>query len=96
VPAPKPASTIAQALDAFLVDQKPRLSPKTYARYDSIIDLYKSYLERYWPGHDGEYDAVTKAGGTYCGTFGPEEIPQGSPCSLTTSCPARSSPATRP
>lgn len=31
-------------------------------------------MEAYWPGHDGEHDAVTKAGGTYCGTYGPEDI----------------------
>jgi hypothetical protein len=31
-------------------------------------------MERYWPGHDGDYDRVTKAAGTYCGTYGPEEI----------------------
>jgi hypothetical protein len=29
-----------------------------------------------WPGHVGEYDAVTKAGGTYGGTYGPEDIAQ--------------------
>lgn len=35
----------------------------------------RSYLESYRPGHDdGEYDRITKTGGTYCGTFGPEEI----------------------
>jgi hypothetical protein len=34
-------------------------------------------LESYWPGHDGEYDRITKAGGTFCGTFGPDETTAG-------------------
>jgi hypothetical protein len=48
--------------------------PYTYRQYETIAGLLKAYLERYWPGHDGEYDRVTKAGGTYCGTYGPEDI----------------------
>ena len=70
----KPAKTLAQVFDEFLADQKDRLSHKTYLKYSDIIDLYRSYLEGYWPGHDGEYERVTKAGGTYCGTYGPEDI----------------------
>jgi hypothetical protein len=73
-PTPKPNKTIDQVLDEFLVEQKARWSPRTYANYDTIIHLLKSYCERYWPDHDGEYDRITKAGGTYCGTYGPEEI----------------------
>jgi hypothetical protein len=73
----KPAKTLAQVFDEFLADQKDRLSHKTYLKYSDIIDLYRSYLEGYWPGHDGEYDRVTKAGGTYCGTFGPEDATAG-------------------
>lgn len=46
-------------------------------KYQSIISLYKSYLENYWPGHDGEYNRITKSGGTYCGTFGPEDATSG-------------------
>jgi hypothetical protein len=38
------------------------------------VDLLKSYLERYWPDHDGEYEAVARGGGTYCGTYGPKDI----------------------
>ena len=62
--------TISQVFEEFLADQKARISHKTYLKYQSIISLYKSYLESYWPGHDGEYDKITKAGGTFCGTFG--------------------------
>jgi hypothetical protein len=37
--------------------------------------LYRSYLESYWPGHSQEeYNAITRAKGTYCGTFGAEDI----------------------
>jgi hypothetical protein len=77
VDANKPAKTIAQVLEEFLADQKDRISHKTYLKYQSIIDLYQSYLEGYWPGHDGQYDKVTKAGGTYCSTYGPEDATAG-------------------
>ena len=73
----KPAKTISQVFDEFLADQKDRISAKTFSKYQSIIQLYGSYLESYWPGHDGEYDKITKAGGTYCGTFGPEDATEG-------------------
>ena len=49
---PKRAETIDQVFEEFLADQKARLSPKTYRRYDDIVDLFGAYLERYWPGHD--------------------------------------------
>jgi hypothetical protein len=68
---------IAQVFEEFLADQKARISHKTFLKYQSIIGLYKSCLESYWPGHDGEYDKITKAGGTYCGTFGPQEATAG-------------------
>jgi hypothetical protein len=55
--------TISQVFEEFLADQKARISPKTFLKYQSIISLYQSYLESYWPGHDGEYDKITKAGG---------------------------------
>jgi hypothetical protein len=69
--------TISQLFDEFLADQKDRISHKTFLKYRSIIGLYKSYLESYWPGHDGEYDKITKAGGSYCGTFGPDDATAG-------------------
>src|SRR6516225_8684674 len=68
---------ISQVFEEFLADQKTRISPKTFLKYQSIISLYQSYLESYWPGHDGEYDKITKAGGTFCDTFGPEEATSG-------------------
>ncbi|QDU59602.1 hypothetical protein Pan216_04330 [Planctomycetes bacterium Pan216] len=67
--------TISQVFDEFLSDQEDRLKPKTFAKYRSIIDLFESYLESYWPSHDqDEYKKITGNGGTFCGTFGPEEI----------------------
>ena len=73
----KPEKTIAQVFEEFLAEQKPRISHKTYLKYQSIIQLYGSYLESYWPGHDGESSKITKAGGTYCGTFGPDDATAG-------------------
>ena len=75
---PKPDKTIDQLFEEFLADQEARLSPKTFDKYEGIIHLYRSYLESYWPGHSGkDYDAITKAKGTYCGTFGAEDITSG-------------------
>jgi hypothetical protein len=74
----KPDKTISKLFEEFLADQKARLRPKTYVRYEGSIHLYRSYLESYWPGHEQkEYNAVTKAGGTYCDRFGAEDIASG-------------------
>jgi len=35
------------------------------------------YLESYWPGHVEEYDRITKAGATFCDTFGPQDLVYG-------------------
>lgn len=69
--------SLAQVFDEFLAGQKARISHKTYLKYQSIISLYKSYLESYWPGHDGEYEKVTKAGGSFCRNFGPDDATAG-------------------
>src|ERR1022692_1867938 len=73
----KPTKTISQVFEEFLADQKDRISAKTFSKYRSIMQLYESYLESYWPGHDGESSKITKAGGTYCSTFGPEDVTGG-------------------
>jgi hypothetical protein len=70
----KPTKTISQLFEEFLADQESRISQQTHSKYETVIDLYRSYLERYWPDHDGECEKITKAGGTYCGTFGPQEV----------------------
>jgi hypothetical protein len=73
-----PKKTIDQVLEEFLAEQKARLSPKTFRKYEDIIDLFRSCLDSYWPGsNQREYDRVTSAGGTFCGTFGPDELPGG-------------------
>ena len=66
--------TIEQVLDEFLAEQQARWSPATYRKYETAVGLLKAYMERYWPGHEGEGEKVTGAGGTYCGTYGPEDI----------------------
>lgn len=66
--------TIDEVLDEFMTEQEARWSPSTYAKYETVVDLLKRYMESYFPGHDGEYESVTKGGGTYCGTYGPEDI----------------------
>jgi len=70
----KPTKTIEQVLDEFLAEREPRLAARTYCKFQTIVSLLRSYMESYFPGHDGEYEKVTKAGGTYCGTYGPEDI----------------------
>jgi len=70
--------TISQAFEDFLTDQKARLSPATFSKYETIIRLFESYMESYWPGHDqDEYKRVHETGGTFCGTFSPHEIISG-------------------
>ena len=48
---PTPDKTIDALFAEFLAAQRARLSPQSYSRYEAIIDnLYRGYLERYWPG----------------------------------------------
>ena len=69
-----PKKFITEVFDEFLSDQKARRSPGTYTKYESIIRLFKIFLNNCWPNHDGQYDRVTKAGGTFCSTYGTNEI----------------------
>lgn len=67
--------TIDDILDEFVHDQRARLAARTLAQYTYALSYFRLYLEAYWPGHgQDEYGRITKAGGTYCGTFGPEEL----------------------
>ncbi len=70
----KPTKTINAVLEEFLDEQEGRWSHRTYEKYETVVDLLKRYMESYFPGHDGEYEKVTKGGGTYCGTYGPEDL----------------------
>lgn len=75
---PTANTTISQVFKEFLSDQEARISPRTLSKYEDIISLFESYLESYWPGREQEeYNRITGEGGTFCGTFGPEEIPGG-------------------
>ena len=75
---PKSDKTIEKILEEFLDDKEARLGQSTFDKYETIIHLYKLYLERYWPGHaHGEYDKITEAGGTYWSTFVAEDIGEG-------------------
>jgi hypothetical protein len=68
------SKTIDVVLDEFLTEQKARWSHTTYLKYETVVRMLKAYMEGYWPGHDSEYERVTKGGGTYCGTYGPKDI----------------------
>ena len=67
--------TIDDVLAEFLAEMKVRLALRTYRKYANTVSLLKSYCESYFPGHDGEYATVViQNGGTFCGTYGPEDI----------------------
>jgi hypothetical protein len=66
--------TIDEVLDEFLAEQEDRWSRATFEKYETVVGLLKRYMQSYFPGHDGESEAVRKAGGTYCGTYGPKDI----------------------
>lgn len=68
--------TIARVLKEFLEDQRRRLSPKTFSQYRSIVDLYRGYLQGYWPGHDDD-EYSEEPGKTYVDRYGPEDIVYG-------------------
>jgi len=50
--------TIEQVFEAFLAEQRPRLKPRTYGKYESIIELLTHYLDGYgYEGLSKEQDA---------------------------------------
>lgn len=72
---PSAKKVISQVFEEFLGAQEARLSSRTLSKYRDILSLFESYLESYWPGHDqDDYSRITGQGGTFCGTYGPEEI----------------------
>ena len=38
--------TIDHVLDEFLAEQKARLAPRTYQKYDDVVHLLRAYCER--------------------------------------------------
>ena len=72
--------TINAVVVEFLREQEQRLSAKRLSKYRQVLDLFRIYLDGYWPGEpQEEYDRVTKLGGTYATWFGPEQILDGYP-----------------
>lgn len=80
----RPANTtIAQVLDAFLADQKARLRPKTFERYEAVVQLLRMHLDGY--AYDTltgaetalfqrSYNTVGSGHREYSDLFGPEKI----------------------
>ena len=76
------APTIAQVFDDFLAEQEARLSPATFRKYASSIELLWMHLNGY--GHDGLSDAELERferafedegdEEAFCRLFGPEKI----------------------
>ncbi len=81
--APMTKSSIDDALTEFLREQQTRVAPRTFARYEEVIDLFKHSMNGYgYQGLDeaeharwqevfdaGDEDAFTRV-------FGPEKIPE--------------------
>ena len=74
--------TIDQALEAFLRDQRARLSGRTYRNYEDVVRLLRDSLNRYayssLDARDSKrwqkaFDAGDEE--AFCKLFGPEEIP---------------------
>ena len=81
----KPAEkTIEAVLDEFLEEQRKRLKPSTMRKYEDIVSLFKSCLNRYaYQSLDRQedalfnrlYDAKGDEHREFCQIFGPEKIP---------------------
>ncbi len=75
-------ATIDDALSEFLVEQRERLSERTFRNYDYVIDLLRDSLDRYAYSSldDSErerWEQAFEAGQerAFCRLFGPEKIP---------------------
>lgn len=75
--------TIAEVLAQFLTDQRERLAPKTFARYEHVVELLRQSLDGYAFQALDELDAklfdrLYNAEGNehreFCEIFGPEHI----------------------
>jgi hypothetical protein len=73
--------TIDQALDAFLADQRRRLSARTMRNYDDVVALLRHCLNGYGPnaldqGDHERWEQAYQAGDedAFCRLFGPEQI----------------------
>ncbi len=88
---PTPANpNIDQILTRFLRDQRERLKPRTFHRYEEVITLFQTSLNLYGyqelptVGENTLYRRlVDYKDQTFCAIFGPEKIPSGVPTFLS-------------
>lgn len=75
-----PDLTIEEALDAFIADQRHRLSARTMRNYDDVVDLLRHSLNGYGPNtldktdHKRWEKAFAHDEEAFCHLFGPEHI----------------------
>jgi hypothetical protein len=76
-------ASIREALDGFLAEQRARLSPRTYRKYEEVVELLLICLDGYGPQHldqaDRErWEEAYEAGEeeAFSRLFGPEKIPE--------------------
>jgi hypothetical protein len=86
----KPAKTLSHIFDEFLADQEDRISHKTYLKYESIISLYKHYLEGYWPATTASATRSPKTAARIAAPSARKTQPRVSMNSSITSCPEKS------
>lgn len=82
MPIAPPETTIDAVLPSFLAEQRVRLSPKTFRKYEEVVELLRHCLEGYgyqrlgdeerrrWEAEFGAHEE-----GAFCRLFGPEKIP---------------------
>ena len=75
--------TIDAVLPQFLAEQRERLSPRTFRKYEEVVELLRHCLDGYayqylddaerqrW-----EADFEAREEGAFCRLFGPEKIPR--------------------
>src|SRR6266567_6840381 len=83
MPVARNQATIDEVLEDFLVEQRQRLSARTFRNYEEVVDLLRHSLESYayqsldatertrW---EAEFEANEE--GAFCRLFGPEKIPE--------------------
>jgi hypothetical protein len=83
MPIAPPDMTIDAVLPQFLAEQRERLSPRTFRKYEEVVELLRHCLDGYayqylddverqrW---EAEFEAREE--GAFCRLFGPEKIPE--------------------
>ena len=73
----KPNKTISQVFEEFLADQKPRISHKTYRSTRASSSFTDRTSKATGQGMTANTTRSPRGGGTFCGTFGPEDATAG-------------------